>query len=125
MKRENWKIVKQMMKVGLFLCVVFSMVKGWDLYQYYQEFPQTEYKSNTFGISGNIVLDPQYNIYTPDFYIKIQMMNTIRSIVWFGLFFYVLFEITNYLEIREKHWVNHVINYMKKLEDKTSDFEDW
>ena len=91
------------MKVGMFLCIVFAMVKGWELYNVYKENPQTIYQGE---IKYDFIANTKQMEYPPDFYIKMNKINTVKAIVWYALFFYVLFEITCYLEKPDEHWVN-------------------
>ena len=101
MKITKWGIAKQAMKMGMFFSAAFAAVQGYKIWVYFQKFPEVyfEYK---LGYSL-----PQEAL------IKIQMIQTGKSMVLLGLFFYILFEICSYLENKEKHWLWKLNNRFK------------
>jgi len=123
MNRKNWKVIKNMMKIGMFFCVVFAMLKGWDYYLYQKENPETEYVMQELGIDNNGQFT-QGKDFPEEYYIKVNMLNTIRSIVYLGLFFFVLFEICSFLEKPEEHWITQLKPIAKKVEKWSKKIEE-
>ena len=102
------------MKLVILITLIILITKAYNIYQTFQESPETEFKWD--GLNGK----PPEELIT-----KTNMMNESTSLVWVILFEFLLFEIFAYLEKPKEHFVTkYFIPLFKSIEESSKKEDD-
>lgn len=102
--------------IVIWIIIIIGIYQAYGIYEYFQEYPQKEFKWTTYGSPPAELLH------------KVSMINTAKRTIWIGLLFAAIFHVLNYFRDKENHFVTFLIRkigpVMEKLGDKLEDEEE-
>lgn len=108
-----WEVLKQMMKVGMLICLIFVFMSYWGMYKDYKhDTPEgsfVSFMSHTEEAEWDTLKEEAPVSFTK----KVNLYNKTVRVIWFVLFFYVMFEIFSYKENPDEHWSKVIIDKQK------------
>ena len=107
---------KKILKIGMNICIVFMWIiiiigvyQAVNIYKYFQEYPQKEFKWRTYESPPQELL------------IKSSMINEAKRTIWIGLLFAAIFYTLDYFRDKENHFVTMIHRKIKPYLDKIED----
>jgi len=114
-KLSLWGVLKQMMKAGMLICLIFVGMRVGGMYVDYKQ-------DNPEGGVIDFVTHQEQDVYDkfyekpdPAFVEKVRLFNETLRVVWFSLFFFVMFEIFDYKDNPKEHWSRIITDRLKKI----------
>lgn len=112
---NKWKVFKNMMKVGMFLSIIFMVFQVGVMYLNYLN----EYEDGSFVKFLTYKEVEEYSSLegrpSDGFLYKAGLYMKVARTLWIALFFFVMFELFDYKDKPEEHWIGIVREKMDKF----------
>jgi len=92
-----------MVKVGLFITLIFVLVQGVKLVKLMNEYPDTRYEYS------------RYEEPPAELQLKLQQTEKTRNIIFTFLGLYIIFEVFSYLENPEDHFCRNAVKKFQQM----------
>ena len=122
---NKWKVFKGMMKVGMFLTILFAVFQVGVMYLNYLN----EYEEGNFIKFLTYKEEETFQTFqgspSESFLYKASLYNKIERTIYVAMFLFVMVEIFDYKEDEKGHWSNilkeKIEKFKKKHEEKEND----
>ncbi len=109
MNKKLNKLLRALCIVALWIVLIVSCFKAYDLYQYNNLHPQKEYSWNSFDSPPE------------EYIIKMDMMKSVRGMVLWGILIAIIWEVLLYFNDPGKHFFTYLWRKAKPILDKMGD----